>query len=449
MVTPRRGNLNGINILPSDPATYNPEERTQTAFLEEFYDFFSRNQDKEELVLYGGSGGGKSHSVCQYIVNLALTYPGIDILVMRKTLPSLKKTTFKMIISILREEGWVDGKDYFLNRSDLTIITYIGSTIWFGSAGVSGDDVEKYKSSSYNVVYVEEITEFSYEEYLMLKNTIRAKPVLTLKNKMVMTFNPIDYYHWVWQKVVLTSEEWRAIHHSTHWNNPFLPFEYHRQLEDLINKDINFYRVYCLGEPGVLQNVIYSDYEIRSWNYPYDALGMDFGFNNPTAVIAITVRDEGYYVKELLYERRMTNKDLIGWMNLTLPYEQRDIEIYPDPAEPNRIQEIREHGFNIYEAKKSVKDGIDFVKSKHLIIDPSSTNLLSELRSYKYKENVKTGEVFDEPVKFMDHAMDAMRYVIYTYVAGRVEPDQENISFGKHVDMGKSMSFGGRGIPGL
>jgi phage terminase large subunit len=36
------------------------------------------------------------------------------------------------------------------------------------------------------------------------------------------------------------------------------------------------------------------------------------------------------------------------------------------------------------------------------------------MKSYKWKED-KNGLILDEPVKFKDHLMDAMRYAIYTF----------------------------------
>ncbi|HEY8541382.1 MAG TPA: terminase large subunit, partial [Pseudothermotoga sp.] len=88
--------------------------------------------------------------------------------------------------------------------------------------------------------------------------------------------------------------------------------------------------------------------------------------------------------------------------------------IYADSAEPARIEEIARAGFNIYPAKKDVKDGIDFLKRKMIYLYKDCTNTIKEIQMYKWKEN-KNGEILDEPVKFNDHAMDAMRYAVYTY----------------------------------
>jgi phage terminase large subunit len=52
-----------------------------------------------------------------------------------------------------------------------------------------------------------------------------------------------------------------------------------------------------------------------------------------------------------------------------------------------------------------------------LYITKRSINLLKEIRSYKWKTD-KDGRVLDEPVKFNDHAMDAGRYGVFTYMTG-------------------------------
>jgi hypothetical protein len=52
-----------------------------------------------------------------------------------------------------------------------------------------------------------------------------------------------------------------------------------------------------------------------------------------------------------------------------------------------------------------------------LHISSDSPNTIKEFRNYKWRED-KDGNTLDEPVKFMDHACDAIRYAIYTAKAG-------------------------------
>jgi phage terminase large subunit len=64
-------------------------------------------------------------------------------------------------------------------------------------------------------------------------------------------------------------------------------------------------------------------------------------------------------------------------------------------------------------------------------IHSSAANLIREIRTYKYRED-RSGRVYDEPVKFNDHAMDAMRYAAYSHFGQRrdVSIPKEWLSFG-------------------
>jgi phage terminase large subunit len=54
-----------------------------------------------------------------------------------------------------------------------------------------------------------------------------------------------------------------------------------------------------------------------------------------------------------------------------------------------------------------------------LLITKSSTNFIKEIKSYKWKVD-KENKILDEPVKFNDHLMDAMRYAIYTHYKDKI-----------------------------
>ena len=95
----------------------------------------------------------------------------------------------------------------------------------------------------------------------------------------------------------------------------------------------------------------------------------------------------------------------------------RNKVIFCDSAEPQRIKELYNAGLNVKPALKDVKKGIDSVKSFPLRISASSSNLIKEIKFYKWKED-KDGNILEEPVKFNDHAVDAMRYAIYNFVKG-------------------------------
>ena len=92
--------------------------------------------------------------------------------------------------------------------------------------------------------------------------------------------------------------------------------------------------------------------------------------------------------------------------------------IYADCARPDAIEEIYRAGFNIKPADKSkdsVVNGILQIKAMNLHILDDSPDLIKEIRNYRWMEDKNGKIVEDEPVKFLDDGMDAMRYAIYTH----------------------------------
>ncbi len=367
------------------------------------------NQTNKRInLLVGGAGSSKSYSTAQWILSKAYNEPNKRFLITRKTLPSLRITAFKLITDLLREYNL----PHNLNKSELIITLQNGTELLFKSL----DEPEKIKSAEFNYIWIEEATEINIDDFRQLN--LRLRRTNTVINQMFLTCNPISKLNWIYTELIEGKREDIAYHQSTYKDNPFLTKEYIDQLEDLIHQDQNYYKIYCLGEWGVLTNIIYSNYkhvDNTPDNLDETFYGLDFGFNNPSALIEINMKDTVPYVRELLYESKLTNQDLINRLKHLIPPGSL---IYADSAEPARIEEICNAGYVCMPSDKEVTDGIDFVKRHPLHITRDSINTLKEIGGYKYKED-KDGHVLDEPVKFNDHAMDALRYALYTHLGKR------------------------------
>ncbi len=365
-----------------------------------FDEFFVDNRNKEVLVSYGGAGSGKSYSTAQHIILRALEEKGKRFLITRKTLPALRMSCLQLVKDLLSEYEI----PYELNKSV--------SEMWIGDNQIlfkSLDNPEKIKSSEFNYVWAEEATELTHQDYLQLRLRLRRKN--ELKNQLIMTLNPIDQFHWIRTQILDTPGIDTASLQSNYKMNPFLPDEYIEQLEGLADIDENYYRIYALGEWGVLQNLIYSNWDVvdrMPENYDEIIYGLDFGYVNPTALLEIRIKENDIWVREIIYQSHLTNAELIDLLKEKI---DRNVSIYADSAEPQRIEEIYQAGFNIYSSEKDVSFGINRVKQYKMHILEDSVNLIKEIRSYKWKED-KEGRILEEPVKFNDHAMDAMRYAL-------------------------------------
>jgi phage terminase large subunit len=269
-------------------------------------------------------------------------------------------------------------------------------------------------SSEFNDIFMEEANEFTFEDFIMLKTRMSgeiAKEDAGAINQMFLSYNPKEPRGYINEKVKLIKD--LKLIKSTYRDNPFLTTEYIKTLEDLKEQDESYYKIFTLGEYAEIKGHIYDKYEIIK-NFPEaDEIiyGLDFGFNHPTALVEVHIRDGNYYIKENLYRTGMTNNELINYLNETLPNKKR--EIYCDSAEPDRIEELYRKKFNVHKANKSVKDGIDYIKSRKIYIHEESINLIDEFKDYKWKIDTN-GEIIDEPVKIKDDLCDAVRYAIYT-----------------------------------
>jgi phage terminase large subunit len=372
---------------------------------------FLNNTNKRINILYGSAGSGKSYRMAQYFIERFYREKNKQFLVLRKTLPALRITAYKLILELIKEYQL----PYKLNKTEM-VISHADNEMLFKSL----DDPEKIKSYEGNYLWIEEATELNHDDFLQLNLRLRRKNENI--NKMYLTLNPISSLHWIKIKLIDSERDDVALMHSTYKDNKFLSPEYVNELENLQHQDENYYKIYALGQWGILKNIIYSNWQvIDPKEYPTDdacdeiIYGLDFGYNNPSALLEIRIKDAIYYERELLYETRLTNSDLIAEAEKLIPDKSRSL--YADSAESDRIEEFKRAGFNVYGADKgkgSVKDGIDFVKRQDIRITSDSVNLIKEKQSYKYRED-KDGNVMDEPVKFADHLMDAERYAIKTH----------------------------------
>ena len=143
------------------------------------------------FVCYGGAkGGGKTHSIRTKAFGMALNYPGIRILIMRQTYPALEENHIAPMRRMAAQTG---AATYNGTTHILSFVN--GSTIRFGHW--SGEDSEEeYQGQEYDVVFVDEATQFSERAFNYLGGLIRgANP---FPKRMYLTCNPGGVGHrWV------------------------------------------------------------------------------------------------------------------------------------------------------------------------------------------------------------------------------------------------------------
>jgi phage terminase large subunit len=344
------------------------------------------------IVNQGGTRSGKTYTMTQLLIALALK-DKCSISITSVAFPHLRRGAMRDWRTIMENSGLYDQNHHV--RTEQVYNYPNGSYIEF----FSSDNNLKVRGPGRDILFFNEanLTDFDTFTQLMLRT----------RKAIFIDFNPADEFHWIYDNILTRPD--CAFIKSTYLDNPFLPHEQVKEIENLKNVDSNFWRIYGEGERGHSEGVIYTHWqpysETRAGNTVF---GLDFGYNNPTALTKVTEHDQNLYWKEEIYQSHLTNSDLIPMIKqIVKPNES----VYCDTAEPNRIEELRRAGIKALPANKDVKLGIDFVKSRKLFIHSGSVNLLKEIKSYKYMDQGKRlGNEPEVPLKLNDHAMDAGRY---------------------------------------
>jgi phage terminase large subunit len=345
--------------------------------------------------LQGGTRSSKTYSLCQLFIVKCLEETGKIFTICRKTLPALKGTAYRDFIEILKELDLYSEANH--NKSELSYMLN-GNLIEF----IGVDQPQKIRGRKRDSLWLNEANEFTYEDWQQL--------ILRTTDKIYLDYNPSDPYSWIYEKVI-TRDDCTFLK-STYRANPFLDKDTIAEIERLKDIDPDYWRVYGLGEIGSIQTMIF-----RNFNLVDDVqgrligYGLDFGFtNSPTALVEVRQLEDSLYIRELLYEKRLTNTDLAN--KLREFGIDRVTEIVADSAEPKSIEEIYRQGFNIKPAKKGagIHLGIDIMRRYKLNVTKDSLNAIKEFRGYKWATD-KNGDVLNTPVKINDHLIDATRYL--------------------------------------
>jgi phage terminase large subunit len=275
-----------------------------------------------------------------------------------------------------------------------------GSVIEFFSA----DDSSKLRGARRDILYINECNNVNFESYNEL--SIRTK------KEVYLDFNPANEF---WVHTELKGETDSDFLILTYKDNEALDERIVKEIEK--NRDkaatsaywANWWRVYGLGEIGMLEGVIFSNWKIIN-TIPTETklvgIGLDFGYtNDPTAIIEVYNYNGQRIVNELKYQTGMLNSDIAK----ELP---KNVVVYADSSEPKSIDEIRRYGITIKgvtKGKDSINYGIDVMQQQEYLVTSQSTNLIKELRAYCWDQD-KTGKQLNKPQGKQDHGIDALRY---------------------------------------
>ena len=398
-------------------------------------------------IAYGGArGGGKSHAARTKAVLLAINYAGIQILLLRRTFPELRENHIiplqKMLMNIAT---------YKESTHDFTFPN--GSRIVLGYCK-SEADVLQYQGQAYDVIFMEEATQFTEFQYQSLTESNRSSGLMKDKfiPRMYFTCNPGGVGH-AWVKRLFIDRNYRegelpedyVFIKSTVYDNDFIlknSPNYVRTLESL-PEDRKKAMLY--GDWDVYEGQYFSEFNrevhtIEPFPIPEGwrrYFVMDYGLDMLAGYfIAVDEQKRAYVYKEI-YKSGLIITDAIKEIK---EHTSEDIFQYLAPPDMwNRRQDtgksvadiFGEHGIYLtkakndrvqgwYNLKEWLKVGVDEYgrKAAPLVIFRNCVNLIRCIPLAQYSDR-NPNDVATEPHE-ITHSLDALRY----FVAGQIAPKE-------------------------
>jgi phage terminase large subunit len=382
------------------------------------------------VVSYGGAGSAKSYSTAQKIITRILTEEDHRFLITRKVARTLRVSVFQLFKDIISNIGLYE--QFTINKTDMTITNKQNnsSLLFFGL-----DDIEKLKSiQGITSIWIEEASECDKGDILELNRRLRGHS--KYYKQIILTFNPINHLHWLKEHFFDNPSSTASIYKTTYLDNSFIDEEYKKEIEDIKNYDEQQYRVYALGEWGIVNNNIIhhrfkplehiSDKTIREFAELH--IGIDYNIGGSVGVVLAEDKDGIAHIVE-----EFVVYDTIAMIDeLKQRYSRYTISLYPDASGSNRstsstdsdIKMLRQAGFKCVVPKSNGSTQTRYNACNRKFI--SNTLLVNPKTAKRTYESLQVHCYDDKgnPDKFHEHKGGAIDDYTdaFGYVVGRMFP---------------------------
>jgi len=372
---------------------------------------------KKIRVIQGGQGAGKTIGILIVIINHLSGNANKEAIIASAELTKMRLTVIKDFVKVMKSFGIYSESNFVAG----TLYRFPnGSFVKF--VGLDKDDIGKGFRG--DVFYLNEGDKVNFETYREIASRFKHIYIDFNPNAKfwvhdeVMPRADCDYLNLTFQdneyldqgeidEILLYFEKGYGIK----WNPSIQPSDYP---EPVSKYWANKWRVYGLGEIGILDGAVFENWETIE-EFPSEAKllggGIDFGFVNPAAGILVYKWNDHYVFDELIYETKLSNQDMAEMIIV----DGKDRELwYADNAEPKSISEIKKLGVNIHPCDGKtdlINYAVKILNNKPFYVTKRSINIINELHGYIWDTDSK-GVPTGKPRKKDDHAMNAMCYFV-------------------------------------
>jgi phage terminase large subunit len=277
-------------------------------------------------------------------------------------------------------------------------------------------------------VWIEEAFQITSEDsFNKLDMSIRGQLPFPLFKQFVITFNPWTDKSWLKRRFFDVKSDNVLALTTTYKCNEFLSDDDRQIFEEMKIQNPRRYSIEGEGNWGIADGVIYTNWEVKRFdiqriveenaNNPHfvSCNGMDFGYNDPTAMIGAFADKRKYeiyiyyeFYQTLMENRKIAKKIIDDGFGKSI--------IRADRADPRTINELKILGLaGIRPASKrggtgDIVSGIQKLQDYKIIVHPRCINMIESLSNYSWKKDRLTDKITNEPEHEYSHCCDALRY---------------------------------------
>ncbi len=314
--------------------------------------------DCDETLFGGAAGGGKSYALVADALLYALRYAGSRQLLLRRTFPELRRSLIQTSLSLYPRRA----ARYLASQNRWEFVN--GSSVEFGFCAAEGD-VGIYQSAEYDCLRFDELTHFSEYQYLYLLSRLRGANGFPKQVKAAT--NPGSVGHaWVKRRFVEPAPPGERFCREGR-SFLFVP----AKVQDnrfLMESDPDYPRRLALLPELERRALLEGDWDLFAGQffpeYRRDLHGMpplqipagwrrfisiDWGYNDPCAVLWHAVSDAHVYTYRELYVRQMTASRVAAEICRLSAGEELDYAVAsPDMWQTRGVDSV--YGANIAES---------------------------------------------------------------------------------------------------
>lgn len=390
-------------------------------------------KDYDGIIADGAIRSGKTISMSLSFVLWAMsTFDGQNFAMCGKTIGSFRRNVLFWLLLMLRSRGYQCDD----NRADNLIVIRRG-------------DVENYfyifggkDERSQDLIQGITLAGVFFDEVALMPESFVNQATGRCSvdgSKYWFNCNPDGPYHWFKQNWIDKRAEKKLLYlHFTMDDNLSLSERIKERYRNMYSGV--FFQRYILGLWCMAEGIIYDMFDLEKHVHPIlkfcnkliDSkryVSVDYGTQNATVFLLWNKGADGvwYCIREYYYSGREKGKqktdseyadDFCDWLEAT-----KIRAVIVDPSAASFIAELRKRGYKVIKAKNDVADGIRMVGTMlnqgRIKFSDSCVNTIKEFGSYIWDEKAAArGE--DKPIKEHDHAMDAVRYFVYTIIGNKV-----------------------------